>query len=318
MSAAAALNAISQSDAAKRYGAYGMTIESDLALPELEPSITPGPADLRIVLRPSSQIWSDLQTTDFRFSPEGHLLAWPRVGAFTITGGDLITIDPYPGVDDQLLRMPLLGPVLANILHDRGRLVLHASAVRVGGGCVILLGDKGAGKSTTAAALVAAGHQLMTDDVVALNLADADRILLEPGFPQMKLDLQLPAAAGVRDAFDLPSPAKGFPKALRRLTAGFSQEAAPPCRIYVLERGQDASSEPLGGEKALSALMRFSYMTRFGGRLQHPLQAAAHFRHCATTANSVEVRRLTAPTGVERLGELVQVVEDDVARVLRA
>jgi hypothetical protein len=49
--------------------------------------------------------------------------------------------------------------------------ILHASAVGAGGRCVIFPGEKGAGKSTFGAALVAAGAKFVTDDYAPLEQA---------------------------------------------------------------------------------------------------------------------------------------------------
>jgi Coenzyme PQQ synthesis protein D (PqqD) len=49
--------------------------------------------------------------------------------------------------------------------------ILHASAVGVDGRCVVFCGERGAGKSTLAAALVAAGAEFVTDDYAPLEQA---------------------------------------------------------------------------------------------------------------------------------------------------
>jgi Coenzyme PQQ synthesis protein D (PqqD) len=49
--------------------------------------------------------------------------------------------------------------------------ILHASAVGVDGRCVVLCGERGAGKSTLAASLVAAGAAFVTDDYAPLEQA---------------------------------------------------------------------------------------------------------------------------------------------------
>jgi Coenzyme PQQ synthesis protein D (PqqD) len=49
--------------------------------------------------------------------------------------------------------------------------ILHASAVAVDGRCVVFCGERGAGKSTLAAALVAAGAEFVTDDYAPLEQA---------------------------------------------------------------------------------------------------------------------------------------------------
>lgn len=64
---------------------------------------------------------------------------------------------------------PALTKVAAVIAWWMGRTPLHASAVVVDGWVWGLLGDRGAGKSTTAAILVGAGAGLLSDDLLVLD-----------------------------------------------------------------------------------------------------------------------------------------------------
>ena len=95
------------------------------------------------------------------------------------------TRGPRRAVD--LLRLYLLGPALALLLHQRGFLVLHASAVSLDGGVVAFLGHSGHGKSTTAATLHARGAAIVADDVVAVDLGAPGGPAALPGFPLLKL-----------------------------------------------------------------------------------------------------------------------------------
>src|SRR5690606_16473868 len=89
--------------------------------------------------------------------------------------------------------LPLFGPVMACLLHRQGLLVLHGSAVVIDGEAHAFLGDKGSGKSTTAAALIAAGLPLVADDVVALDRLEDGRLAVRAAFPAMKLDARMMA-----------------------------------------------------------------------------------------------------------------------------
>lgn len=62
---------------------------------------------------------------------------------------------------------------------NRPAAILHASAVGMGGGAVLLVGRSGAGKSTLTAALVAAGAQYLGDDLIPLG-PDGGHILPFP------------------------------------------------------------------------------------------------------------------------------------------
>lgn len=293
------------------YRAYGLTIRSALLLPELEPA-EPANADVTIRLGPIDRPEpTQLAGPIFEFTPERQYLAWEAVGAFLITDACRIDVDPAPGVDEQLIAFPLLGPVMALLLHQRGLLVLHASAIAVGGKSAIFMGDKGAGKSTTASAMIRAGHGLLTDDVVALDLAAEPMIV--PGFPQLKLAADAAAAFPIRYAEVRPQVHPAIDKAQHRLHGGFSSDTVPATRIYVLERGEKAAISPLPSVSALSAIIKFSYVTRFGHTALVGNFAATHLQQCARLTDHLGVCRLEVPTGLERIGEAVDLIEKDLA-----
>lgn len=90
-------------------------------------------------------------------------------------------------VDYTIVATWLLGTVMAYLLQYHGYLVLHGSAVLVNQQAVIFSGDSGAGKSTTASALVKLGYPLLTDDVVVIKTLADGTMLLVPGPAKLKL-----------------------------------------------------------------------------------------------------------------------------------
>ncbi|MBZ9760492.1 serine kinase [Mesorhizobium sp. CA8] len=294
------------------YKAYGLVVSSEVALPELEPA-APATPDLEIAVGPVDfPETASHRATAFLFEATRQYLSWQAVGTFMISGRR-IEVDPAPRVDDPLLAFPLLGPVMALALHQRGLLVLHASAIAVGGRSVIFMGDKGAGKSTTAGAMIRAGHRLLTDDVVALDLSDPERPMILPGFPQLKLAADAAGAIRLEQAEVRPQVHPQIDKAQHRLHDGFAAEAVPVSRIYVLERGARAAISPLTGAAALPAIIKFSYITRFGRQALPGDFAAAHLRQCAHVAGRVGVSRLEVPAGLARIDEAVAAIETDLA-----
>lgn len=291
------------------YAGFGLVIESDIPLAELRPAPA-GPADLAIVLAPERP--PDLPEglpMAFAHEPDRHTLTWLAVGTFTIRGRDVIEVAPAPGVGPAVIAMPLLGPVMALLLHLRGILVLHASAVDIGPGAVVFLGDKTAGKSTTAAAFVRSGGTLLTDDVLAIDL-DGPQPLIHPSFPQLKLD-RASSELVSSVAEELAPVVPWFPKAQHRVAGAFSGSPVRPLHCYVLERGQgDASAEPLTAMEGLQALMRYSYVVRFGQDVLAGEGMARLFRHCAALASAAGVSRLQVPTGIGRLDEVVSLIRE--------
>ncbi|KAK0340476.1 hypothetical protein LTR94_030339, partial [Friedmanniomyces endolithicus] len=144
-----------------RYRLFGLVAVSDFELPELVKDETGAAVDLTIQQRSIGNREALRPAEDFggvlgHFSAEEDVLFWPQVGAFRVRGVHAIDYDPNEGVGPSLISQPLLGAVVALILRRRGLLTLHGSAVELSAGAVVFLGDKGAGKSTTAAAMVGA------------------------------------------------------------------------------------------------------------------------------------------------------------------
>jgi hypothetical protein len=102
-------------------------------------------------------------------------------GTFDLSAaGDRIECRPDPQAPDWLWQRFLLGQVLpfAAVLH--GVEPFHASAVVLDGRTIAIAGGSGAGKSSLALNLVAAGASFVTDDVVAVLPGSAT---LTPGPP---------------------------------------------------------------------------------------------------------------------------------------
>lgn len=291
-----------------RYRAYGMSIRSDISLPELDRAHS-GLCDLRIRLCSSRE--QRAEGTLFEFGAETQRLSWSGAGSFAIHRTNDIEIKPAPNVAAEILHLPLLGPVMGVLLHLRGMMVLHASAVAVSGQGAAFLGNKGIGKSTLAAALIAAGHRLLADDLLAVRFRGLGKPLVVPGFPQLKLGSA--AADAIVGGPALPALFPGSEKRQLRLTNQFSHAQLCPTRMYVLEQGLTARTTPMSPQEAFGALVSFTYVGRFGRDALGERGTREHFRQCASLARTVPFSRLAVPHGLaNRLSDVVKLVEDDL------
>src|ERR1700722_6370214 len=107
-----------------------------------------------------------LQNNWWQTSVGEYLLRVPGVAAFHVTSSR-ITVCPEPAADDTAVSLYLFGSVMGALLHLRGVLPLHGSAVLLpdGKGVAVFTGASAAGKSTLAAALTQRGCSLMADDI---------------------------------------------------------------------------------------------------------------------------------------------------------
>lgn len=232
-------------------------------------------------------------------------LSWPSLGTFRVRAGEEITIDPALGIDEAELRPAILGVCMAVLLHQRGLLVLHASASVVGGRAIAFLGDKGWGKSTTNAALHKRGHAFLTDDILAIALQPSP--VAYPAFPQMKLWPSAVAALG-DEPMALPKLLPQMEKRQLLFEENLCQQAVPLKAIYLLGKGAELSISPLPTSEILGHLFRHSYSGRCGKDLLQRGESA-HFLQCMALARQVPFYRLQRPSNLDGLGAIAQAVE---------
>jgi hypothetical protein len=172
------------------YVVSGLIVASDLLLPGLltiagaagTPDVTiragapPDRLDAPVASGPN---W---QMADGRF-----LLDIPGIVSMLLIGGHEIVYRLAGTSTPEDAAVFVSGTGFGILLHQRGRVVLHASAVSVRGRAVLLCGPSGAGKSTLAAALVDCGHDLISDDFCAISIPGDGPPLVQPDGRQMKL-----------------------------------------------------------------------------------------------------------------------------------
>jgi hypothetical protein len=172
------------------YVVSGLQVSSDLALPGLIPSPNPhGAADVAIRAGNVPPALEDggIRGLNWQMAGDRFLLTIPGILRMLLTGGREIR---YQAEGDAELRDAAIfvsGTGFGILLHQRGRIVLHASAVQVRDSAVLFCGPSGAGKSTLAAALVDRGHALLSDDLCAISMTPGGRPLVQADGRQLKL-----------------------------------------------------------------------------------------------------------------------------------
>ena len=235
---------------------------------------------------------------------------WEVIGGYAVRSGNEIVIDSLPEVEEALIRLPLLGTIFAALLHQRGLLVLHSSAVEINGQCVVFIGEKGTGKSTTAMTLIGQGNRPVSDDVVAIDLNHTDGPVVLPSFPQFKIWPDVAESLG-HNPEELPLVISSMTKRSHRAHEGFSLEPVPLKKIYVLSMGESLSIEPIGSQQALAQLIAHSYMARFGNQLLRGKSAIQHLAQCGKLINEVPVAWLHRQRSLDALYDVACLVEND-------
>jgi hypothetical protein len=151
-----------------RYCISGLEVATDIALPGAQTimSVARAPeVTMRRASVPESLGVGASRGLDWEMANGNFLWRVPSVARFLVRQGNEIAFAVEDGVDDDDVAVYLLGSAFGILLHQRGHLVLHASAIAVNGKAVLFCGPAGAGKSTLAAALVKSGYAFLNDDV---------------------------------------------------------------------------------------------------------------------------------------------------------
>ena len=207
------------------------------------------------------------------------------------------TVDPF------FLAKVERGPVAALERRLRGELTLHASATSspTGEG-LLVLGESGAGKSTTAAALVRdRGHSLLADDIAWIDF-EGDRAVIAPTEDHSYLSFAATSALGLTKVDDHvywdDATKCGVPS---RVAA----RAAPLGAIAIVAWSSDASMSMSMSTEKLSVLdaMRdiLPHVSRCG--ITTPRARLAELDDLSRLLGSVFVYRVRRPKRFEALPE---------------
>ena len=291
------------------YSLHGLTVSSQI---ELGLEDGNGPPDV-IVLRDrvadrlegavASGVLYEAAPGAFRLGLEG-------VAKYLATGGNRIAVDVADGAEMSAVAVFLLGPVMAALLHQRGVVPLHASAIEMNRRAVAFTGHSGSGKSTLAAAFHRAGYRVVADDVVAVRVGDAGRPLVSTAAPALKLWADSLDNLGI-DGSGLAKTRAGLDKSLLPLEHAWNDKELPLHSVYVLEQssGREFELSDVEGQEKMELLLTHTYRRRF---LEGLGNLPDHFRLSAAFANHVRMVRVVRPREGFELERLVALIGDDL------
>lgn len=285
-----------------RYMVFGGVLDSDLDFPELRPADGDTPASWRLRTRTGAAPAVEARLLGEEDFPlyQSTLRLWRVGGGFRLEYSDSGTFDvSAEGADIvwyrddaaqiELVRMDVVGRVLATALHATGALALHASAVEIDGRGVAFLAPKFYGKSTLALALTYAGARLITDDT--LGVVPGNPAMCIPGVHSVRLR----AESAARFAGDGAAVEPGAGRVVNELPIEKLMMARVPlAALYLLSPVEPASATapvvriPIPSFQGTIAALGHAKM----GGLFRESEAASNFDRAAAVTRTVPVYQL--------------------------
>ena len=251
-----------------RYRAYGLNLESEVPLSELKPCDF-GEADVSIKFDAVEPPFGGGQARSIEATRDKFLLDKARIARFRAEKGSLIAVEPYPDSSLEEIKPYLLGSLMGAILLQRRIFPIHGSCMVIKGSGVLLTGRSGAGKSTVAAALLAKGCRILTDDVAAIQFGSAGPVVY-PGYPGQKLWEDAIERTGAADSrASLNRITGGLEKYSVRRDGCFSEEPAPLHALYeiVPRPVPDIAVEEIRGAAKVDALLNSVFRKKVAGSM---------------------------------------------------
>lgn len=307
------------------YDVYGLTLRSELALPL--PPQSEGAVDVEIETARADHFagaLGDVAVADeFQAHaglPDGSIYArWKTIGEYIVSAnGRHIACRRFDEATDAAFEVYLLGQALSIALVKMGLEPLHGTAVVIDGRAVAFLGRSHFGKSTLAASFAAAGHRLLTDDVLVLRPSPQGRLVAHPGPPRIKLysDIArklLPPSLARASLYG-----RQVPKLILSLDASACcSSPAPIAALYVLGSARQAFHGQACRIEALSAKERFYYLiaNTMDDSVVDPRRLERHFQSTVGLLSSVPVRRLVYPRDFRKLPAVRDAICADLANL---
>jgi hypothetical protein len=280
--------------------AYGLTLDSEFPLDGL--LISDKQADVRITLKDGPCLETESKT--IHLSSTEILFIVPLTASFKVSNGNLIEITRHHQ-DDVRCRIFLLGTVMTLILHQRGNLVLHGSAIDHHGQAILFCGPRGCGKSTLSASYQKDGYPLMSDDVCSIHFDRLGNPWLTPSYPIQKLYKDASMALGL--SLDNGTAVPNTPNKFIYPVAHFTSTPLPLKAIIFIEVKPILKVDKL--ELSLYDVHKYILVNIYRYSMMNEFQKTESFKTISQLTHKVTWINLAHPKSDSSLQEIKQALD---------
>jgi hypothetical protein len=214
------------------------------------------------------------------------VVEWQNIGRLTASlSGEDASFDPFPSATPRVLQKFRATHLVACTRYLRGELTVHGSAVGFDAGALALVGESGAGKSTTAMALVEKYEgRFLADDMVPVDWHEGSPMVI-PVADHLWLTPRSAAHFGASAVFDWKAPHEP------RERASGGERLRAIVHLLFDDTTDEVTLEPLSGQEQFLVLSR----THVCYTSRREEGAVRHLAARADLARAVPMFRLRRP-----------------------
>lgn len=297
------------------YSTFGMKVLTEIPLPELTPvNQKEEIGDIIIQIDDLSQQWHEFGAPQNKFIVKENLVMFqvPDTATFLVQDGKKITVSPSLGVEEDKIRLYILGTCMGAILMQRKVLPLHGSAIAINGKAYAFVGNSGAGKSTLASAFLSRGYQLLSDDVIAVSLEEHNKPYVLPSYPQQKLWQESLHEFGMETENYQPLFERETKYAVP-VTSQFYANPLPLAGVIELVKSESEQIELFRIEKLESIRTLFFHTFRHSF-IQRLGLTQWHFKLSVNILNEIEVYQIKRPTSRFTAHDMVSLILESLTK----
>lgn len=289
------------------YKVYGLNICSELELPELssvpdtkaDVSIGFGSVPEHLPLVRGTGILFEAAEDDFLFKFEG-------IGRYRVQNGKRIIIQAEEKALPAEIRLLLLGSSIGALLHQRGMLAIHGSAITDVKQTVIFSGQSGVGKSTLAAGLQELGYSVIADDISVIDQNGTGEFRVENGIPHLKLWKDVLLHLNQSDKLTKVRPQL---EKYRKPIPVLDEETPGLSKVVILSptNSKNFSYKEILGRDKFHLLRDNTYRLQFIDKMN---QTEVHFRSLSRLVNSAQMFEVSRPLNPLNIMEFTKYIAE--------
>ncbi|MGL6108445.1 hypothetical protein [Romboutsia sp.] len=294
------------------YKVYGLNIKSEIEIPELCRLEVIEDDNIHVSInfnRMSEDIKKLIKDgIEADYKKQRSWFNIDNLATYYIENGNKVIIEPCTKIDEQLLKVYILGSVLGIVLLQRNTVAIHGGALQINKlGCVIT-GDKGAGKSTLTTALRKKGYGFVADDVAAIYHDKTN--MINPGFPYQKLCEDTMDKLGYDKSKYTPHRGDMNIKYIVPALGSFIDKPIPLNTVIELEQGDVSKVEmcEIKGTEKLSNLIKNIFrieVIMYSGGME-----PAYLKKCLQIAQNIKYYKITRPENQFTVNEQIEIIEN--------